>query len=123
MSTTTATPSTKAARRGRRRRAPLTSTQLVYVVLGLIVVVSAILTLTKDRNFFSQGNLWTIFTAMTAGLSPSARNRIVAAIPAGRTGTAEEIADVVVAVAGASYMTGAVVPVDGGLMATFGGTG
>ncbi|MDD7942744.1 SDR family oxidoreductase [Actinomycetospora lutea] len=61
-------------------------------------------------------------TAMTAGLSTSARNRIVAAIPAGRTGSAEEIADVVVAVAGASYMTGAVVPVDGGLMATFGGT-
>ena len=62
-------------------------------------------------------------TAMTAGLSAAARNRIVAAIPAGRTGTAEEIADVVVAVAGASYMTGAVVPVDGGLMATFGGIG
>ena len=62
-------------------------------------------------------------TAMTAGLSSSARSRIVAAIPAGRTGSAEEIADVVVAVAGASYMTGAVVPVDGGLMATFGGTG
>jgi 3-oxoacyl-[acyl-carrier protein] reductase len=62
-------------------------------------------------------------TAMTAGLSPSARRRILAAIPAGRTGTAEEIADVVVAVAGATYMTGAVVPVDGGLMATFGGAG
>lgn len=62
-------------------------------------------------------------TAMTAGLSAAARRRIVAAIPAGRTGTAEEIAEVVVAVAGASYMTGAVVPVDGGLMATFGGTG
>jgi 3-oxoacyl-[acyl-carrier protein] reductase len=61
-------------------------------------------------------------TAMTAGLSDTARRRIVAAIPAGRVGTAEEIADVVVAVAGASYMTGAVVPVDGGLMATFGGT-
>lgn len=62
-------------------------------------------------------------TAMTAGLSDAARRRIVAAIPAGRTGTPEEIADVVVAVAGASYMTGAVVPVDGGLLATFGGTG
>lgn len=62
-------------------------------------------------------------TAMTAGVSAAARRRIVAAIPAGRVGTAEEIADVVVAVAGASYMTGAVVPVDGGLMATFGGTG
>jgi ribose transport system permease protein len=65
--TTTATPATRerGARRTRRRTAPLTSTQLVYVVLGLIVVVSALLTLTKDRNFFSQGNLWTIFTAMT----------------------------------------------------------
>ncbi|PVZ04618.1 3-oxoacyl-[acyl-carrier protein] reductase [Actinomycetospora cinnamomea] len=62
-------------------------------------------------------------TAMTAGLSAGARRRIVAAIPAGRTGTAEEIADVVVAVAGATYMTGAVVPVDGGLLATFGGAG
>ncbi|GAA4864163.1 SDR family NAD(P)-dependent oxidoreductase [Actinomycetospora straminea] len=62
-------------------------------------------------------------TAMTAGVSAAARRRIVAAIPAGRTGTAEEIADVVVAVAGATYMTGAVVPVDGGLMATFGGAG
>ncbi len=61
-------------------------------------------------------------TAMTATVSAAARARIEAAIPAGRTGTAEEIADVVVSVAAATYMTGAVVPVDGGLMATFGGT-
>ncbi|MGY1637961.1 SDR family NAD(P)-dependent oxidoreductase [Geodermatophilus sp. SYSU D00742] len=61
-------------------------------------------------------------TEMTAGLSGRARERILAAIPAGRVGTAAEIADVVVAVAGASYMTGATVPVDGGLLASFGGT-
>ncbi|AEA25551.1 SDR family NAD(P)-dependent oxidoreductase [Pseudonocardia benzenivorans] len=60
-------------------------------------------------------------TDMTAGLSGPARERILAAIPAGRVGDPEEIADVVVAVAGATYMTGAVVPVDGGLLASFGG--
>ncbi|MGD9985284.1 SDR family oxidoreductase [Pseudonocardia sp.] len=60
-------------------------------------------------------------TDMTAGLSGPARERILAAIPAGRVGAPEEIADVVVAVAGATYMTGAVVPVDGGLLASFGG--
>ncbi|MQA13610.1 MAG: SDR family oxidoreductase [Pseudonocardiaceae bacterium] len=60
-------------------------------------------------------------TEMTASLSDRARDRVVDAIPAGRVGTATEIADVVVAVAGATYMTGATVPVDGGLMASFGG--
>lgn len=60
-------------------------------------------------------------TEMTAGLSDRARGSVVEAIPAGRVGTAAEIADVVVAVAGATYMTGATVPVDGGLMASFGG--
>lgn len=60
-------------------------------------------------------------TAMTAELSGPARERILAAIPSGRVGDPEEIADVVVAVAGATYMTGATVPVDGGLLATFGG--
>jgi 3-oxoacyl-[acyl-carrier protein] reductase len=62
-------------------------------------------------------------TAMTATVSAAARRRIVAAIPAGRIGTAEEIAEVVLSVARSTYMTGAVVPVDGGLLATFGGTG
>ena len=61
-------------------------------------------------------------TAMTAGLSEAARARVVAAIPAGRVGAADEIAEVVVAVAGSTYMTGATIPVDGGLLATFGGT-
>lgn len=60
-------------------------------------------------------------TEMTAGLSDRARDRVIEAIPAGRVGTAAEIADVVVAVAGATYMSGATVPVDGGLMASFGG--
>lgn len=60
-------------------------------------------------------------TMMTAALSGPARDRILAAIPSGRVGTAEEIAEVVVAVAGATYMTGATVPVDGGLLASFGG--
>ena len=49
MSTATATPSTKGARRGRRRTAPLTSTQLVYVVLGLIVVALGVVLLLVDR--------------------------------------------------------------------------
>lgn len=60
-------------------------------------------------------------TDMTAGLSEKARQRIVDRIPAGRTGTAQEIAEVVLAVAAAGYMTGASVPVDGGLLASFGG--
>jgi 3-oxoacyl-[acyl-carrier protein] reductase len=41
-------------------------------------------------------------------------------IPLGRPGRPEEIADVVWAVAGASYMTGSTVAVDGGLLASFG---
>ncbi|QRP46281.1 SDR family NAD(P)-dependent oxidoreductase [Amycolatopsis sp. FDAARGOS 1241] len=60
-------------------------------------------------------------TDMTAGLTDRARARIVDKIPAGRIGTAAEIAEVIVAVARATYMTGATVPVDGGLLATFGG--
>lgn len=60
-------------------------------------------------------------TDMTAGLTEQARRRITDTIPAGRTGTPGEIADVVAAVARSTYMTGATVPVDGGLLATFGG--
>lgn len=60
-------------------------------------------------------------TDMTAGLSDRARRRVVDTIPLGRTGSAAEIAEVIVAVARSSYMTGATVPVDGGLLATFGG--
>ncbi|MCP2253775.1 3-oxoacyl-[acyl-carrier protein] reductase [Prauserella aidingensis] len=60
-------------------------------------------------------------TDMTAGLTQKARERIVDTIPAGRTGRPEEIAEVIAAVARSTYMTGATVPVDGGLLATFGG--
>ncbi|MFC4948245.1 SDR family NAD(P)-dependent oxidoreductase [Pseudonocardia sp. GCM10023141] len=59
-------------------------------------------------------------TTMTAGLTPRAHDRIVAGIPLGRPGRAAEIADIVWAVAGASYMTGSTVAVDGGLLASFG---
>ena len=59
-------------------------------------------------------------TEMTAGLPATSRATIVDGIPMGRPGRADEIADVVWAVAGASYMTGATIPVDGGLMASFG---
>ena len=62
-------------------------------------------------------------TDMTSGLSEKARARIVSSIPAGRTGTAKEIAQVIVDVAGATYMYGATVPVDGGLLNSFSGGG
>lgn len=58
-----------------------------------------------------------VITEMTAALDEKARERLVADIPMRRTGTAEEIADVIWWVAGSTYMTGAVIPTDGGLMA------
>lgn len=61
---------------------------------------------------------------MTSGLSDRARARVVSSIPpAGRTGRPEEIAQVIVDVALSTYMYGAIVPVDGGLMNTFSGGG
>lgn len=59
-------------------------------------------------------------TTMTAGISESSRETVVDGIPLGRPGRPEEIADVVWSVAGASYMTGSTVAVDGGLLASFG---
>jgi NAD(P)-dependent dehydrogenase (short-subunit alcohol dehydrogenase family) len=59
-------------------------------------------------------------TEMTGELSERARQSIVERIPLGRTGTAEEIADVVTWVAGSTYMTGSVVAADGGLLAAMG---
>ncbi len=58
-----------------------------------------------------------IDTDMTASLPDQVRQRYLAAIPAGRLGRPEEVADVVTWLAGdaAAYVTGAVIPVDGGV--------
>jgi 3-oxoacyl-[acyl-carrier protein] reductase len=58
-----------------------------------------------------------IDTDMTAALEDSQREAILANIPAGRYGLAEEIAHAAVFLAGdrAAYINGAVIPVDGGL--------
>jgi 3-oxoacyl-[acyl-carrier protein] reductase len=56
-------------------------------------------------------------TDMTATLDEKRRSEIAAAVPLGRFCSAKEIADVVAFVASpqASYITGAIIPVDGGL--------
>jgi 3-oxoacyl-(acyl-carrier-protein) reductase len=56
-------------------------------------------------------------TEMTAELSDSRREELLAAIPVGRTATPEEIAKAVAFLASddAAYITGAVLPVDGGV--------
>ena len=56
-------------------------------------------------------------TDMTAALGEDRRAEIVAAVPLGRYATVDEVAGVVRFLAGpeAGYVTGAVVPVDGGL--------
>ncbi len=56
-------------------------------------------------------------TDMTANLDEKRRNEIASSVPLGRFSTANEVADVVafVASAQASYITGALIPVDGGL--------
>ena len=59
-------------------------------------------------------------TEMTGDLSDRARELIVERIPLRRTGSPEEIAEVVAWVAGAPYMTGSVVATDGGLLAAMG---
>jgi NAD(P)-dependent dehydrogenase (short-subunit alcohol dehydrogenase family) len=56
-------------------------------------------------------------TDMTASLSDERKKIILAGIPLGRTASADEVAGVVQFLAGpdAAYITGAVIPVDGGL--------
>ena len=56
-------------------------------------------------------------TDMTSSLDEKRRNEIASSVPLGRFCSAEEIADVVVFIASpqASYITGAIIPVDGGL--------
>jgi len=58
-----------------------------------------------------------IDTDMTAGLAEETKAGILASIPTGRYGSVQEVADTVVFLAsdGASYISGAVIPVDGGL--------
>lgn len=56
-------------------------------------------------------------TDMTAALSDAQRDQILGQIPLGRYASPKEVADVVTFLAGdaAGYITGAVIPVDGGL--------
>jgi len=55
-------------------------------------------------------------TEMTNGISARAKAKLVAGIPLGREGTAEELAEVVWWVAGSPYMTGSIISNDGGLL-------
>src|SRR5690349_23885227 len=71
-STPDATASVESRESVRRRRAArprgarqLDSTALIYLVLLGVVVVSAVLTAVQGRNFFSQGNVWAVLTAMS----------------------------------------------------------
>ncbi|MCB2075532.1 MAG: SDR family oxidoreductase [Novosphingobium sp.] len=57
-----------------------------------------------------------VMTEMTSGVSEKAREAIVAKVPLGRMGDADEIAEVCFWVAGSTYMTGSTVFTDGGLM-------
>jgi NAD(P)-dependent dehydrogenase (short-subunit alcohol dehydrogenase family) len=59
-------------------------------------------------------------TEMTEGVDDVAKERIIRGIPLRRTAAPVEIARVVHWVSATPYMTGAVIPVDGGLMAGFG---
>jgi 3-oxoacyl-[acyl-carrier protein] reductase len=56
-------------------------------------------------------------TDMTSGLSDDRKKAIVGSVPLGRVASADEVAGVVQFLAGpdAAYITGAVIPVDGGL--------
>jgi 3-oxoacyl-[acyl-carrier protein] reductase len=56
-------------------------------------------------------------TDMTAALDEKRKQAILASVPLGRTASADEVAGVVQFLAGpdAAYITGAVIPVDGGL--------
>ena len=57
-----------------------------------------------------------VMTEMTSQVDEKAIETLVARIPLGRVGTEQEIADVIWWVAGSTYMTGATIPTDGGMM-------
>ena len=61
-----------------------------------------------------------VLTDMTRNLSEKALESMRNTIPLKRYGQAQEVAEVVYWVASSTYMTGAFVPVDGGLMSSFG---
>ena len=64
-----------------------------------------------------------VLTEMTSGLSEAAMETMKEKIPVGRLGKESDIASVVYWVAQSRYMTGATIPVDGGLLCTFGVNG
>ena len=53
-------------------------------------------------------------TEMTAGCPSAPRERLISRIPLRRVGTERRSADVIWWVAGSTYMTGAIIPTDGG---------
>lgn len=57
-----------------------------------------------------------VITEMTRQIDERARDMLIERIPLGRTGTEDEIAEVIWWVAGSTYMTGSVIATDGGLM-------
>ncbi|MFK8019932.1 MAG: SDR family oxidoreductase [Pseudomonadales bacterium] len=59
-------------------------------------------------------------TEMTSALTEKALESMRKIIPLSRYGEAEEIAEVIFSVSRSRYMTGAFIPVDGGLMSSFG---
>lgn len=61
-----------------------------------------------------------VLTEMTGGVSEKALERMRQTIPLARYGEADDIAQVIDWVGRSRYMTGAFVPVDGGLLSSFG---
>ena len=68
MTATTTAPSEQVSEQptgDASRSRQLSSTALIYLVLVGVVIASAVLTGMEGRNFFSQGNIWSVLTAMS----------------------------------------------------------